>query len=63
MIKSPYATPMTREGVSDPSRLSGDGQKAHYARRGGPGTRSKNPERYDRLGSKGAAMLEYGIAA
>ena len=59
MNRSPYATPMTREGVSDPSRLSGDGQKAHYARRGGPGTRSKNPERYDRIGSREAAEREY----
>ena len=42
-----YATPLTREGVSQPSQLSREGQEAHYRRRGGPGTRRKNPARYD----------------
>lgn len=44
---SARATPMTREGVADPSLLSADGQKAHATRFSGPGTRSKNPRRFD----------------
>ena len=43
-----YVTPMTREGVTDPSLLSPEGQLQHAKRLGGPGTRSKNPARYDR---------------
>lgn len=43
-----YVTPMTREGVSDPLLLSQAGREAHYLRRSGPGTRSKNPQRYDK---------------
>jgi len=41
-------TAMTAEGVSDPSLLSSAGQLQHAKRLGGPGTRSKNPSRYDR---------------
>ena len=48
-----YATPITREGVSQPYQLSRIGQAAHYTRRGGPGTRSKNPVKYDRDGKPG----------
>lgn len=43
-------TPMTREGVSDPLDLSRDGQEAHFMRRSGPGTRRKNPQRFDDMG-------------
>ena len=32
-----YATAMTREGVSDPSQLSGDGSLEHFKRKSGPG--------------------------
>ncbi len=46
--RSSYITPMTREGVGDPSLLSAEGQLAHSKRHSGPGTRSKNPSRYDR---------------
>lgn len=52
MMLSICVTPMTLEGVSDPTRLSADGQKLHYRRRSGPGTRSKNPELYDREGKR-----------
>lgn len=31
-----YTTIMTREGVSDPSRLSPKGQAEHYSNRNGP---------------------------
>ena len=41
-------TAMTEEGVSDPTLLSSAGQLKHAKRLGGPGTRSKNPSRYDR---------------
>ena len=51
-----YVTPMTREGVSQPSDLSPDGSEAHYRRRGGPGTRSKNPYRYDKASPTRAAQ-------
>lgn len=43
MIKSSFATPMTREGVNCPSKLSRDGQEAHYKRRGGPGSMRGKP--------------------
>ena len=45
-------TPMTREGVNDPAKLSLDGQEQHFFRRAGPGTRSKNPARFDAEGKR-----------
>lgn len=48
MIRSNYATPMTREGVSSPSELSREGAEAHAKRWSGPGTRSKKPVAYDK---------------
>lgn len=48
MIRSNHATPMTREGVSSPSELSREGAEAHAKRWGGPGTRSKNRDKYDK---------------
>jgi hypothetical protein len=47
-VSRSYVTPMTRAGVGDPTLLSGEDSLAHYSRRSGPGTRSKNPKRYDR---------------
>ena len=49
-----YVTPITREGVSQPGDLSPDGSEAHFRRRGGPGTRSKNPYRFDQRAPAGA---------
>lgn len=48
-----YATPITKEGVSQPYELSRNGQATHYLRRSGPGTRSKNPAKYDGDGRPG----------
>ena len=51
-------TAMTEEGVSDPTMLSPQGQLKHAKRLGGPGTRSKNVNRYD----KNAAHYEFAQA-
>lgn len=40
-------TPITQEGVGCPSQLSPKGLAAHNMRLGGPGTRRKNPAKYD----------------
>ncbi len=43
-----YQTIMTRRGVTDPSLLKAEDLVIHNRRLRGPGTRSKNPSKYDR---------------
>jgi hypothetical protein len=51
-----YTTIMTQEGVSDPTLLSPEGQLIHARRLGGPGTRSKNPKKFDAMKSQYDAL-------
>lgn len=50
-------TPMTREGVSDPSKLSSDGRKAHYMNRNRP----RAQQGYNRAHKKGSAYTQKGF--
>ncbi len=47
-------TIMTQRGVTDASLLKADDLAIHNRRLSGPGTRSKNPNKFDRNAPKGA---------
>ena len=46
--KTSRQTIMTQRGVTDASQLKADDLLIHNRRLSGPGTRSKNPQKYDR---------------
>ncbi len=43
-----YQTIMTRRGVTDPTELKAEDLVIHNRRLSGPGTRSKNPYKFDK---------------